>query len=84
MACGKDKKECCVNNTAGQVESSMDYLVCTCMGVMYEEICSAIKSGKNTYDALSDSLGVGTGCNSCVQEVKEILKKKSCSGCCQS
>lgn len=50
-----------------------DYLVCTCMGVMYSDICEAIKSGMDTFEALSDALGVGTGCSSCVQEVHEIL-----------
>ena len=52
-----------------------DYLVCTCFGVMYSEICTAIKNGCTTFDMLQDSLMVGTGCNSCVDEVKEILKQ---------
>jgi len=50
-----------------------DYLVCTCMGVMYSDICDAVKGGLHTFEELSDALGVGTGCSSCVQEVHEIL-----------
>ena len=50
-----------------------DYLVCTCMGVMYSEICSSIKNGCTTYELLSEQLLVGTGCSSCVQEVHDIL-----------
>lgn len=51
-----------------------DYLVCTCMGVMYSDILQAIENGAHTYEKLQDLLLVGTGCNSCVPEVKEILK----------
>lgn len=50
-----------------------DYLVCTCMGVMYSEIVSAISAGCTDFNSLSNTLGVGTGCNSCVPEVHEIL-----------
>lgn len=53
-----------------------DYLVCTCMGVMYSEICQAIDEGKNTKEALSDMLMVGTGCTSCIDEVELILHEK--------
>ena len=53
-----------------------DYLVCTCMGVMYSDICDAIKGGMQTFDELSDTLGVGTGCSSCVAEVHEILAEQ--------
>ncbi len=52
-----------------------DYLVCTCMEVMCSQIVEAIKGGATTYQELSDQLGVGTGCSSCVDEVKEILKE---------
>jgi len=52
-----------------------DYLVCNCMEVMYSQIVEAIEQGSTTYDQLSETLGVGTGCSSCVDEVKEILKE---------
>lgn len=55
---------------------SNDYLVCTCMGVMYSDICDAICKGCTDFQALSDKLGVGTGCSSCVAEVNEILTQE--------
>ena len=52
-----------------------DYLVCTCMEVMYSQIVEEIKAGVTTYNGLSERLGVGTGCSSCVDEVKQILQE---------
>lgn len=52
-----------------------DYLVCTCMGVMYSDIIAAIAAGNDTYQALQDTLMIGTGCSSCVEEVRDILKE---------
>lgn len=54
-----------------------DYLVCTCMGVMYSDIIQAIDNGSNTYEKLQEALLVGTGCNSCVPEVHDILKENT-------
>ncbi len=54
-----------------------DYLVCTCMEVMYSQIVDAIQQGSTTFQALSDQLGVGTGCSSCVDEVMQILQETS-------
>lgn len=53
-----------------------DYLVCTCMGVMHSDIVQAIQNGSKTYEKLQETLLVGTGCNSCVEEVKDILKNE--------
>ncbi len=53
-----------------------DYLVCTCMGVMYSEICEAIDQGSTDFEALKEVLMVGTGCSSCVAEIHEILAEK--------
>lgn len=58
------------------LEKMPDYLVCACMCVMYSEIVEAIDSGCKTFDDLSSSLLVGTGCNSCVAEIKQIVKEK--------
>jgi bacterioferritin-associated ferredoxin len=55
------------------LELKPDYLVCTCMGVMYSEICASIKAGNASFEQLSEELMVGVGCSSCVQEVKDIL-----------
>lgn len=53
-----------------------DYLVCTCMGVMYLDICNAIAQGNTTFESLKETLLVGTGCTSCVAEVKEIIQEQ--------
>ncbi len=53
-----------------------DYLVCTCMGVMYSDICDAIAKGCTDFQSLQDALLVGTGCNSCVDEIHEILSEQ--------
>lgn len=56
--------------------SRPDYLVCTCFGVMYSEICSAIKNGSKSFESLQESLMVGTGCSSCIHEVNQILEEE--------
>ena len=68
MACCKKKDTvvCCKN----------DHLVCVCMGVMQSDICDSIDAGADTFDKLSKELGVGTGCESCVAQVHEILDCK--------
>jgi len=43
---------------------------------MYSEICTAIASGSKSFETLQESLMVGTGCSSCVNEVKEILEEE--------
>lgn len=53
-----------------------DYLVCTCMAVMYSDIIQSINSGNDSYEKLQEALLVGTGCNSCVEEVKDILAQE--------
>jgi len=76
---------CCKGINQGcKKEQPADYLVCTCMGVMWSEICSAIDQGAKTFQELSDQLGVGTGCSSCVAEVEAILKQKNEVRCCKS
>jgi len=66
MSC--NKKKCC--------KEREDYLVCTCMEVMYSQIIESILNGSDTFEKLSDELGVGTGCSSCVDEVHEILQEQ--------
>ena len=56
-----------------------DYLVCTCMEVMYSTIVESIHNGDDSFQKLSDSLGVGTGCSSCVAEVYTILEEEKSS-----
>lgn len=58
------------------LRSRPDYLVCTCFGVMYSEIQQAIANGCNNFEKLQEALMVGTGCSSCVDEVREILAEE--------
>jgi len=63
------------NGMGSPLEQRPDYLVCTCMGVMYQEIVDQIKQGCTTFEQLSDVLMVGTGCSSCVAEIKQMLEE---------
>jgi bacterioferritin-associated ferredoxin len=82
MSCNKNKNQSCCKNRENN--DPVDYLVCTCMGVMYSDICQAIAQGAHTFQALSEQLGVGTGCSSCVQQVHEILKSELSKSCTKS
>lgn len=79
MSCCKDINQICKKKR----EQQSDYLVCTCMGVMYSDICDAIKQGADTFQKLSDQLGVGTACGSCIPEVESILKSQKTIECCK-
>lgn len=65
-----------VNSNQSPLLQKPDYVVCTCMGVMCSEIEDAIDSGYTTFESLSNLLMVGTGCNSCVAQVHEIVAYK--------
>ncbi len=67
---------CCKKDAGACTPKRKDYLVCTCMEVMYSQITEAIQKGDDSFQKLSDSLGVGTGCSSCVDEVNEILEEQ--------
>jgi len=58
------------------LEKMPDYLVCACMCVMYSEIIEQIEAGAKSMEDLAATLLVGTGCNSCVAEIEQILKEK--------
>lgn len=73
MGCCK-KQGCCQSGAQDSYVSS-DYLVCTCMGVLKSEIIAEIERGAYSFEELSDRLGVGTGCSSCVEEVHGLLVK---------
>lgn len=64
-----------MNDNRSPLCDKPDYLVCTCMGIMYSDLCAEIENGVTTFDELSDMFGVGTGCSSCVGEIHEILKE---------
>lgn len=58
------------------LRSRPDYLVCTCFGVMCSEIQQAVAKGCDNFEKLQEALMVGTGCSSCVDEVREILAEE--------
>ena len=82
MSCDKKNGQGCCKKMRD--DAAIDHLVCTCMGVMRSEILQAIDDGADSFEALSDRLGVGTGCSSCVAEVKQILQSKLQTRCCKS
>ncbi len=82
MSCHKKNNAQCCKQVGD--DAAMDRLVCTCMGVMRSEILSSIDDGIDTFEGLSEHLGVGTGCSSCVAEVKQILQSRLQARCCKS
>ncbi len=79
MSCGNNSENTCcrlMSDISCRKNNNNDYVVCTCMEVTYAMIMASIQQGADTFDKLSDVLGVGTGCSSCVSEIEEILKQK--------
>jgi bacterioferritin-associated ferredoxin len=62
-----------MNSDKSPLLQKPDYLVCTCMGVMYSDVVASIQKGANSFELLQEELLVGTGCSSCVAEVNYIL-----------
>jgi bacterioferritin-associated ferredoxin len=52
----------------------LQMIVCVCKSVSDREIELAIDTGKDTFDALQDTLGVGSQCGSCSCEVRDMIK----------
>jgi NAD(P)H-nitrite reductase large subunit len=68
---------CCKNK---QLPTS-DYPVCGCMNVWHENIVQAISAGADTFEKLQEQLKVSTGCGTCADKVKEILKNQLSQNC---
>lgn len=49
-------------------------IVCVCKQVSESELAQAMSEGHRSLDALSQCLGVGTGCGSCVDYAEELLQ----------
>ena len=47
--------------------------VCLCHAVKDSEIAEAVANGHHDLDAISDALGVGTGCGSCQSLAQSII-----------
>jgi nitrite reductase (NADH) large subunit len=50
-------------------------VVCSCMSVTEDEITHAIKSGSNNIEALKERLKVAVTCGTCLEEVKDLLRR---------
>ncbi|HXW71919.1 MAG TPA: molybdopterin-dependent oxidoreductase [Methylocella sp.] len=54
--------------------ASAGKIVCSCFAVGEETICQAIRAGKlKTATEIGAALGAGTGCGSCIPELKKLL-----------
>lgn len=58
------------------LDKKFDYIVCVCMGVSYSTIAREIRGGAATFKELYDTLGVGSGCGACKQDIKDIIEKE--------
>ena len=59
-----------------RLRKATETVVCHCRQVTDLDIQDAIKKGHRTLEALSAATGAGTGCESCVNRVLEILERK--------
>ncbi|GCF10614.1 nitrite reductase large subunit NirB [Dictyobacter arantiisoli] len=51
-----------------------DTQICNCNGVSKGKIVSCVKSGKRSLKTLCDATRAGTGCGSCMSQVKSLLE----------
>ena len=51
-------------------------MVCFCKKINYSQIVEAIHQGSDTIEKISEKIGAGTGCSTCIEEVQEILAEQ--------
>jgi ferredoxin-nitrate reductase len=66
------RKSLLSGNLKGQM--SKGKTLCSCIGVTVEEIQAGIKRGMKSIEMLQEGLRVGTGCGTCLQEVRDLVK----------
>ena len=59
-------------------------IVCLCEGLSERVIEQAVREGATTVRAVARSTGAGTGCGSCVCDVRRILDQTRASSCAPS
>ncbi|MCX6734798.1 MAG: (2Fe-2S)-binding protein [Candidatus Peregrinibacteria bacterium] len=59
-----------------RLRKATETVICHCRHVTDLDIQEAIEKGHNTLESLSAVTGAGTGCNSCIGRVVEILNRK--------
>jgi len=52
-----------------------DEVVCTCFGVTVGQLQEAVDNGAKTFEEVQEATSVGTGCEACVDDVKEIVNQ---------
>jgi bacterioferritin-associated ferredoxin len=56
-------------------------LVCICHPTSERELDAVIDDGARTVQEIGQRCGAGTGCGSCVEELRDRLASKGASGC---
>lgn len=59
-----------------RLRKATETVICHCRHVTDLDIQEAIEKGHNTLEALSGVTGAGTGCNTCIGKVVEILNRR--------
>lgn len=59
-----------------RLRKATETVICHCRHVTDLEIQEAMEKGHNTLEALSGATGAGTGCNTCINKVAEILSRR--------
>lgn len=54
----------------------MGDLICTCLHVREGEIVAAIREGARSLDEIDDRCDAGSGCGSCHDGIREILREQ--------
>ena len=67
-----------------QVHKDEARVVCQCMKVTDKDIEHAVLEGARTYYELQERTKVGTGCGSCMEEVKKLLEHYKAEHFCQA
>lgn len=49
--------------------------VCLCSGVTENQIIEAVKAGEDSIEALSEKLGLGMQCGSCITYTQDLINK---------
>ncbi len=56
-------------------------LVCLCHPASERAIDAVIDDGARTVEEIGQRCGAGTGCGSCVEELRERLQSRGANGC---
>lgn len=63
-------------NQKERLRKATETVICHCRHVTDLDIQEAIERGNDTLESLSSATGAGTGCNTCISKVAEILSRR--------